>query len=221
MQRLCADFLLALLPPGADHPLVDGPKLRAGLAGAAIAAAVLDGQLHVGPDGALQLTAATGDGDIWSEVLHRCDAMVPKKAVARCGAAEDFRDRGGRLRDATVATLVEAGAIEDRSTRVVGIPLRRYALVRRPDRDAVMTRLTLALDGAPENAHDAVLVILLHAVGALRRLFPDRDRRTLDAGVSKLRSAGWVADAVSEALRDLDLAVMAAVVGTTVVIAGS
>ncbi len=222
MQRLCGDFLLVLLSPDSQRPVVGGAAIKAGLAGAAIAAAVLDDRLVVDTDGRLRTAVPIAEvPDIWTEVLRRADGIKPKKAVARCGAGEDFADRGGRLRDATIANLLESGIIEDRTTRIIGIPIRRHAVLQPHTRDAILTRLSTALDGEPGAPQDDVLLLLLSAVGALRTLFPNRDQRALDARVTELRSAGVLADAVSQALRDLDTAVMAAVVATTVVIAGS
>lgn len=224
-QTLCADYLLALLSPEKETFVVDSTHWKAGLAGAAVVEAVLAGALRLTEQGEpgtrpgrLVRTgvAAPAVGSVWDEVIERADGQKPKNAVGRIGGASTWRDRAGELRDAVLADLVREEVIAPREHRTLGLfPTPRWALIRPDARDAVLRRVTETLAAAgtgPLVERDASLAAILHASGALPKLFPKTDRRRLKEQGKALTEVSWGSQAVGKAIQDVNTAVAAGVV---------
>lgn len=218
MERLSADLLLSLIDPGSGKPVVDATRLKAGLAGVALAGALLDGLLLVDSRGHLVRHAGPAVNGIWEEVLSRADGQKPKQAIARCGAGSDFKDRGGRLRDAAAAALAAQKTVEICDTTLLGIfPSRSYAVLDMAGRNALLDDLRAVLDGSSREPRAGTLVVVLGAIGALPKLLPERDKRWLAERVAALGEEVWAGPAVAAALRDLELALIGAVTAVVVV----
>ena len=230
-RTLCGDYLLALLSPETETFVVDSTHWKAGLAGAAVVEAVLAGRLRLTEErepgvraGRLVIVGAAvpQDDSVWSEVLRRSDGQKPKNAVGRLGGGATWRDRGGELRDAVMDDLAGEGVIEAKEHRALGLfPSPRWVLLVPGERDAVLARVGGVLDRVgtgPLDQRDASLTAVLHAVGALPKVFPSADKRWLKDRGKAVAQGSWGSEAVTKAIQDVNTAVMA---GVTAAITGS
>lgn len=223
-RTLCGDYLLAILSPTKERPVVDSTHWKAGLAGAAIVEAVLVGALRLtekgDPAGGGRLVptgrASVPSDPAWAEVLERAAGQQPKGAVARIGGGSSWKDRAGDLRDAVMAELAREEIVVEREHRVLGIvPSRRWHLVQPGARDVVLARVNDTLTAAgrgPLVERDASLTGVLHASDALRKVFPEADRHWLKRQGEAVGDASWGSAAVRRAIRDVQAAVAAGAV---------
>lgn len=103
--------------------LVDDRRLKAGLAGAALLERNLQEALALEGDGKEARPRSSG-ADVAPELvplLARADGYAPRKAVARIGGAESFKDRAGDLRDATWNRLESSALVRSQEHKVMGL----------------------------------------------------------------------------------------------------
>lgn len=220
---LHAEFLLLAHEPASGKKLVDTQHLKAGLAGAALLELNLQEALAIDGEGKharLRATGADVDPEL-IEVVARADGQSPRKAVARIGGVETFKDRAGDLRDATWNRLESARLVRSEEEKVLGMFATTRHVQTSTARSSSLETLRGALLGTePPGIRTAGLVAVVSATGLLPKLLPEIDRKQLAARVTVITESGWGGDAVSKAITDLQAALVAAVVVPVVVSSG-
>lgn len=224
---LPAELLLLVLDDEQGKPLVDGMKRRAGVAGAAVLQLVIDGALQLGPGEPRHAQLVAGPAPApasaaLGEARERALDHTPKQAVARIGGGSDFRGRADTIQESVLAELAELGVIERvRHTRLGIFGSTRWMLRRPEVESAVRNRIAAVLDGGQPDPRTGALVGLANAVGVLPKVFPDRDRAAMRRRAEQVEELGWGGEAVSEAIRQVQAAVLTAVLASSVTVRGS
>jgi hypothetical protein len=220
---LTAELLLVAHDPATGRSRVDGQRLRAALAGAAVVELVLQEVLQLEGSGRnTRLRASTGAGQELDPglrmVLERADGQSPKSAVARVGGTQTFKDRGAVLRTATWQLLEANGVARREQRRVLGlVPVTRWTQPDASQADAVVRRMDRAVRGASErDARTTVLVSVCQAAGLLRRVLPALDRRRVDQWLAEASDDAWAGQAVAKAIADVQAAVVAVIIASSV-----
>jgi hypothetical protein len=214
--------LLLLLLDDAGRLGADATKRKAAVAGAAVLQLVLDGvlELEPGEPRRARLVATSGAEPRQSWVLgqarERAVGRKPKDAVARIGGASDWKGRANDIQDSMLEELVVAGVLERVERTHLGVFRSTRWLVRRPEaRSAIQARIAAVLDGGQPDAHTAALIGILNAIDLLPRLFPQRDRTTMRRQAEQTGGLGWGADAVAQAVKQVQAAIVASIVVST------
>lgn len=224
---LAAELLLLVLDDDEGKPMVDSTKRKAGVAGAAVLQLVLDGVLDLGPGDpkGARLVAVPGAAEppspALAEARDRAIDQKPKDAVARIGGASDWKGRADDLQDAVLAELADSGVLERvERTRLGLFTSKRWQLLR-PEVEAEVTRrIAAVLDGAAPDARTAALLALANAVGVLPKVFPDRDKKAMKQRAKQVEQLSWGGEAVSQAITEVQSAVVVAVM-VPAIVAGS
>jgi hypothetical protein len=206
---------------------VDATKRKAAVAGAAVLQLVLDGvlELEPGEPSRARLVARAGVAAPQSAVLEqardRAVGQTPKDAVARIGGASDWKGRANDIQECVLEELAAAGVLERFQHRQLRVFTSTSWPVRRPEvRSDIQARIAAVLDGAQPDPLTAGLVGILNAIGLLPKLFPQRDKKMMRRLAEQIGELGWGGEAVSEAIRQVQAAVIAAVVVSTSVATG-
>lgn len=194
-RPLTVEVLLLALGDANGKPLVDSTSLKALVAGAAIV-------------------------DL-AEVADLSHDRKPRDAVARIGGVSAWKDRAGGLQQAFLDDLVREGVLTHVQGRALGLfPTNAWPLARPEVEREILDRVRAAVvTGTEPDTRTSPLVALLHAVDLLPTLFPDQRKRDLRARGKAIAEADWGADAVRKAVKDVQAAVTAAIVATTVAVA--
>lgn len=208
---LHAEYLLLAHDDDSGRPLVDGLHLRAGLAGAAITELALQGALRLEGEGRSARLHATGQtvAPELAEVLARADGQSPKNAVARVGGGQSWRDRAGELQAATLSSLERSGVgLRDEET-VLGVFHRKVWREKDPAVEhEIVERVRSAVHSSGDpDTRTAALVSLLNAVGLLRKVLPEEDKRSLEARAKQISEGDWGGTAVRKAIEEIQAAV--------------
>ncbi|MEO6996538.1 MAG: GPP34 family phosphoprotein [Terracoccus sp.] len=212
---LHAELLLLAHDPASGKRLIAEGHLKAGLAGAALLELNLQEALALEGDGKQARLRSSG-ADVAPELvplLARADGYAPKKAVARIGGAESFKDRAGDLRDATWCRLESEGLVRSHEDKVMGIfpTTRRVQLTT--SRSGRIETIRVALNSTSQpDPRTSGLVAVVAATGLLPKLVPDMDRKLMKARVKHLAEGGWGGDAVAKAISDVQAAIVAGVI---------
>ena len=219
---LTAQFLLLAYGRPDGTALLPMTRIKAALAGAAVVDLTLGGALELDESGRkakLYATDAVVEPSL-REAQSRSDGQTPKNAIARIGAAQSFKDRGGDLRDATFELLTAQGYGRLERDDVFGIVPRRrwHDSTRGADKRAsllapVRAILTNQPDDADTDERVVALMAVAHATKLLPKLFPDLDRHDLNRRGKEIMEQNWAGSAVYKALQELDAAAAAAASG--------
>lgn len=221
---LHAELLLLAHDPASGKGLIEEGYLKAGLAGAALLELNLQEALALEGDGKharLRSTGADVDPEL-VEVLARADGYAPKKAVARVGGTESFKDRAGALRDATWNRLESDGLVRSHEDKVMWIfpTTRRVQLTT--SRSGSIETIRGALNSSDQpDLRTSGLVAVVAATGLLPKLVPEMDKKQVKQRARQIAEAGWGGDAVAKAISDVQSAIVAAVIVPAVVISTS
>ncbi len=228
-RPLTVEFLLLALGDDSGKPLVDSTKLRAAVAGAAIVDLTFDGALRLtepgDPEfkaGRLVRTGQTVTDARLAEVADLSHNRKPKDAVGRIGGMSAWKDRAGGLKDAVLDDLAREGVLTHEQGHVLGLfPTNAWPLARPEVEREILDRVRAAVvTGTEPDARTAALVALLHAVDLLPKLFPDQPKRQLRARGKEVAEADWGGEAVRKAVQDVQTAVTASIIASTVVVSG-
>lgn len=210
---MTAQFLLLTYGKPDGTALLGMDRIKAALAGAAVVDLTLTGALELDESARkprLYATDAVVEPSL-REAQSRSDGQTPKNAIARIGAGQSFKDRGGALRDATFALLDAQGFGHVERDDVLGFIPRRvwHDSTRGGDRRAELLRpmrsiLTDRPDDADSDQRVQALMAICHATDLLPKLFSDLDRRDVKRRGKAIMRADWAGSAVLKALQELD-----------------
>lgn len=221
---LHAELLLLAHDPASGKRLIDETNLKAGLAGAALLELNLQEALALAGDGKkarLRSSGADVDPEL-VEALARADGYPPKKAVARIGGAESFKDRAGALRDDTWNRLESDGLVRSQEDKVMGLfPTTRRVQLTSARAGSVETIRGVLTSSEQPDLRTSGLIAVLAATGLLRKLVPEMDKKQVKARAKQIAEGGWGGDAVAKAISDVQGAIVAAVIVPTVVVSAS
>jgi Golgi phosphoprotein 3 GPP34 len=222
-RSLAEEYLLLTLDPDTGRSTVDSTRLRAAVAGAAVAQLTLDGALALDrPNDKRATLRRTGTaepgGALLQEVLGIADGRRPKDAVSRLGGASAWKDRAGRLRDELLAGLAASGVLRREDDRVLGLfPRTRWTVVDAAVVDGLRRQVTEALrEGGPApSTHTVGLVALLAATDRLAAVtgLPKREAKQRAEVVT---AGDWAAPAVRAAVQEVNAVLAASVAASTV-----
>jgi hypothetical protein len=214
--------LLLLILDDEGKLRVDSTKRKAAVAGAAVLQLVLDGvlELEPGEPSRARLVARPGLAAPTTAVLEqardRAVGQTPKDAVARIGGASDWKGRATDIQESVLEELVAAGVLDRFQHRHLGVFTSTSWPVRRPKvRSDIQARIGAVLDGGQPDPGTAALVGLLNAIDLLPKLFPRRDKKTMRHQAEQIGELGWGAEAVAQAIRQVQAAVIASIVVST------
>jgi hypothetical protein len=220
---LTAELVLLILDDDTGKALVDSTKRKAAVAGSTVLELVLDGVLELTPGEArhARLVATPGAPEPHSVVLAQARDRVighkPKDAVARLGGASDWKGRADEIRDAVLQDLAGAGIVEPVEHTTLGVVRSTRWVLRRPEVEAAIRgRIADVLGGGQPDTHTAALVGLANAIDLLPKLFPGRDKKVMRRRATEIVELAWGGQAVSQVVQEVEGAVIAAVVTTTV-----
>ncbi|WP_280267137.1 GOLPH3/VPS74 family protein [Nocardia wallacei] len=226
-MTVAEDFLL-LAYNDTGRSRVDGTKLKAALAGAAILELTLDGALRLAEagepnqkKGRLVATGVTPADPRLAELVAVADGRKPKDAVGKVAGFSAWRSRSRDLREALLRDLVDAGQVGESPTKVLGLfPLTLWKPNPAGAQGRIRERVRSAVvEGAEPDDRTAALVSILHAVDLLPKLFPDTDKRAVKRRGKTISEGNWGGAAVRKAVQEVQ-AVTVAVITTTVATSG-
>ena len=211
--------LLAYDEDGSAHGM--GAHLDVGLAGALLLELALARRIDVA-DGHVTVVDPAPTGDpLTDAALGRIagdpKARRPKDWVNRLA-------KGARV--AVLDRLVAAGVLaRETGTTLWVFPRTRYpasSAVQPPAETDARQRMHAAVTGdGPVEPRTAALCALVSALGWERRIFPDLPHRQVTARLKQIRQAAWPAEAVRQAIEEVQAAVTAAVIAGSVTTTGS
>lgn len=123
---------------------------------------------------------------------------------------------------ATIDSLRERGLVAEEQRRVLGLfPVKRYPEADGSTERELRERLAAVVlhDAAPDD-RTAGLVALIHSAKLHRLAFPDVPRKQLAPRMTEIADGQWAGDSIREAIRNMQAAMVAVTVATTVAIAG-
>ncbi|MEV4421036.1 GPP34 family phosphoprotein [Patulibacter sp. NPDC049589] len=220
------DLALLLHDDDSGKGVADRNTVGLALAGAVLVELALLGRVRVAGDdedakeGRLVLE---GDGPVGDDLLDDGLAIVATKEGRRPKATLEKLRRG--LRERVLERLVAAGELRREEHQA----LKVFTTTRWPagdgHREDEVRRLVhgALLDGEDPDERTAALVGLVDAIDATTKVVPSDDRKALKRRAKEIADGPWAADAVRSAVRDVQVAVMTAVITSTTVgtIAGS
>lgn len=123
---------------------------------------------------------------------------------------------------ATIESLRERGLVAEEQRRVLGLfPVKRY-----PEADGAAERelrerlAAVVLHGTAPDDRTAGLVALIHSAKLHRLAFPDVPRKELSSRMAEIADGQWAGDSVRTAIRNMQAAMVAVTVATTVTVTG-
>ncbi|MCY0942087.1 GOLPH3/VPS74 family protein [Streptomyces antarcticus] len=120
---------------------------------------------------------------------------------------------------AALESLCERGVVTEERRKALGVfPVRRYPEADGAIEGELRARLrAVVLDGAEPDARTASLIALIHSAKLHRLAFPGTDRKQVAARMAEVATGQWAAESVRNAIRDMQLAMIA----VTVAVVGS
>jgi hypothetical protein len=225
-RPLTAEFLLLALGDENGRPRVDSTRLKAAVAGAAIVELALDGALRLtepgDPEhkpGRLVRTTRQVTDPLLDEVARLSHDRKPKDAVGRIGGVNAWKNRAGTLKEAVLSDLAAQGVLRREQGKVLGLfPTTTWPLADPTVESEVLGRVRGAVVGGAEpDERTGALVALLHSVDLLPKLIPDQPKREVRARGKAIADGSWGAEAVRKAVQDVQTAITASIVASTVV----
>lgn len=228
-RSIAAELLLLALDEEKGKPVIDGSTLNAALAGTAVvelvAAGALDLQLEEGGEvkpGRLRRTGVARPTDpLLGEIVDTSHAKKPKDAIGAL-TTMTFTDRGAKLREQLLEELVADGVLTHERGKVLGLfPTNAWPEADPADEAEVRERVRAVLvDGGQPDQRTAALVSMLSVTKLAPKVFPDLDRKQVQARADAVRETDWAGGAVAAALDEL-MAVMMVTVFVPIIVSTS
>lgn len=223
-RPVAAEFLLLALDDESGRFRIDGTKLKAAVAGAALLDLTLDGALRMAVEGdpvkpgRLVRTTQAVQSPVLAEIADLGHGRKPKDVVSRVGGASAWKDRSGALKDGLLAGLAQEGVLRHDAGKVLGLfPTNAWPLDR-PEVEREITQRVrgVVVDGQEPDERTAALVGLCQAVDLLPKLLPDVPKSQVRRRGKEVAEGEWGAAAVSKALQEVQAVIMASVTAATV-----
>ncbi|MFC4334479.1 GOLPH3/VPS74 family protein [Salininema proteolyticum] len=208
---LAEETLLLLLDDADGRPVVDADRFYAALAGAVAADLVLQGALKMTDvtdvdhrPGRLVRTGADPGSPEMADVVDLMHGCSPRQAVGKIGGQGDWRRRRLILREIIADGLVDRRGLRASRSRFMGvIPLRSWLPGAHDLETPVALRVERALfEGGEPDEKTAVLISILHAAGALPRLYPNESTAAMERRAQKIRGGDECGPAIERTVRD-------------------
>jgi hypothetical protein len=213
------DLLLLLIDDETGKPIVERKKLDHALAGALLIELAIQGRVDIADRGErvrkgrliVRDPSLLGD-ELVNDALQVVSAKEGSKPVA-------VLERLGKgLRDRLLNRLADRGILRREEGRILGLfPTRRWPTAdSRHETEIRMSLQNALVNGHPPDQRTGALISLLLAVDGLRKVIDTHDRRALKRRAKEIADGAWAAEAVRSAVKAVDNAVIAAVVGASV-----
>ncbi|RST11664.1 GPP34 family phosphoprotein [Streptomyces sp. WAC05374] len=170
-------------------------------------------------DGRLEVTDTTPTGTaLLDGRLERLEEWTRRKS--RRKVADWLTKDQSKAVAATVESLCARGLVTEERGKVLGLfPVRRYPEADGSVERELRARLTsVVVHGMEPDDRTSGLVALLHAAKLYRLAFPDVPRKLVAPRMAKIADGQWAGDGVREAIRNMQAAMVAVTVATTVTV---
>jgi hypothetical protein len=197
-------------------------RLDNGLAGAILLELAITGRLDVQDERLVVLESIlTGD-----PLLDRALEQIVTDGTTR-KPAHWMREFAKNSRRDVLGSLVAAGVLDSKHVRVLGVfPRTRYPapqgvepVAETEARQRMVTAITTP--GDDMSTRTAALCSLVAATGLERKVFPDLDRKLVEARLAEIGQGTWAAAAVKRAIKEIQTVVMVSVIAATTAAATS
>ena len=209
MLRFAEELLLLLLSDEGKFAAVPDLALDYALAGGVLMDLALENRIDTDLE-KLVLVDATPVGDsLLDETLAdiaATDESAPRFWVERTVG------RGPTIRAHALSRLIDLGILESREARFLWLfPTQRYPVVDRSAKNEVKLRImgVLFSDEIPD-PRDIVIICLADTCGIFRELLSKREVGQASARIAQVRQLDLIGQAVSGALRDIEVSLQAA-----------
>ncbi|WP_160147206.1 GOLPH3/VPS74 family protein [Thermomonospora echinospora] len=221
---LAEELLLIVLKDDTGKPMIDGQRLSAALAGAALVELTLEGALRVTEDGdpdhragRLVATGAQPGDPRLAELVKEAHDTKPKNAVSRLSGVSAWRNRAKDLKEALLEDLTEQGVLTRERHKVLGLfPTTAWKPGDASVERRIVDRLrSVVVDGREPDERTAALVSILYAVDVLPKLFPDAPRKAVKERGKQISESDWGGKAVRQAVQAAQAALIATITAAT------
>lgn len=229
-------ILLLGIDDESGKPVVSDSTVGMAFAAGTAAQLVLQGRMRIAGDDATDAEPGTfvnADGQADARLEPLVELFVGRTPQAGLGKVIGLGSSGApavKVRTQTLEDFAEAGLLARRDLRFLGITWgKRWERGAQTEvEDALQARAREILQGvggtgdaATEAAQrDEVLaaaLAILHAAGALPKVFPDLPKQQVEAAGEALATDDWASESVRDSLKALEGA-MAAIMVTTVIV---
>jgi hypothetical protein len=209
MTTIAEDLVLLLLDDESGRSVVDAGRRYRAVGGAVLIDLVQRGRITVDVpkdkphDARPRVRDATATGD---PVLDAALAALGAKSMSLNWAVETIgHDCWKPLLDG----LAAAGLLRREERGILGsLGGARWKSVGEHESQVVGRIRAAVVDGAEPDGRTAVLVTLLHHVGAVTAVLPGQDKDAVKARAAAIAEGSWAQPAVREALRGVDTALI-------------
>lgn len=208
---IAEELLLVCTDPGTGRSTLRSNRLDPGLSGALLAELALRERIGItapdsgrGQRGRVTITSLTPTDDVELDLaLDTLDEREGKKAKDLVSSTW-LRPLSKGLRERLLRRLVDAGVLEERSSKVLGLVPHTWWPARDLEPgEEIRQRLHSALvAGLTPTERTVSLIALLEATDHLTKVVDTEDRRDLKARAKALTAGDWVAKAVSQAIQE-------------------
>jgi hypothetical protein len=226
-HTLAEEYLLLALDDRTGRAMLDSTKLHIGIAAGAVTQLVLDGNLELAtgnlrlPGGGkaragrfFRTTQAAPSDPLVGKILQKSVGATPKTAISRVGGVNAWTNLARSLKAQLLGSLTAEGVLRKGHRKVFGL----FGTTSwKPDNGSVeteiRTRALAALDaGSAPDPRTGALIALLSASGLLPKVFPERDRKEIEAAGKQVSQGNFAAEGVKKAIEEVQAAVMIAVI---------
>ena len=209
MLRFAEELLLLLLSDEGKFAAVPDLALDYALAGGVLMDLALENRIDTDLE-KLVLVDATPVGDsLLDETL--ADIAATEESAPRFWV-ERTVGRGPAIRAHALSRLIDGGILESREARFLWLfRTQRYPVVDRSAKNEVKLRImgVLFSDEIPD-PRDVVIICLADTCGIFRELLSKREVSQAAARIAQVRQLDLIGQAVSGALRDIEVSLQAA-----------
>ena len=209
MLRFAEELLLLLLSDEGKFAAVPDLALDYALAGGVLMDLALENRIDTDLE-KLVLVDATPVGDsLLDETL--ADIAATEESAPRFWV-ERTVGRGAEIRAHALSRLIDGGILESREARFLWLfRTQRYPVVDRSAKNEVKLRImgVLFSDEIPD-PRDVVIICLADTCGIFRELLSKREVSQASARIAQVRQLDLIGQAVSGALRDIEVSLQAA-----------
>ena len=209
MLRFAEELLLLLLSDEGKFAAVPDLALDYALAGGVLMDLALENRIDTDLEKLLLVDATPVGDSLLDETLADVAAMdesAPRFWVERTVG------RGPTIRAHALSRLIDRGILESREARFLWLfRTQRYPVVDRSAKNEVKLRImgVLFSDEIPD-PRDVVIICLADTCGIFRELLSKREVSQASARIAQVRQLDLIGQAVSGALRDIEVSLQAA-----------